>query len=81
MAKKVPISVTIDGDVLRSVDNVLRGVQEKELKSRRSLSTRSSLVERYLREGVDREAKLCPVEVEWCGLLRRNRRKPSSPQA
>jgi len=57
MAKKVPISVTIDGDVLRSVDNVLRGVQEKELKSRRSLSTRSSLVERYLREGVDREAK------------------------
>jgi len=57
MAKKVPISVTIDGDVLRSVDNVLRGVQDKELKSRRSLSTRSSLVERYLREGVDREAK------------------------
>ena len=57
MAKKIPISVTIDGDVLRSVDNVLRGVQEKELKSRRSLSTRSSLVERYLREGVDREAK------------------------
>jgi len=57
MAKKVPISVTIDGDVLRSVDNVLRNVQEKELRSRRSLSTRSSLVERFLREGVDREAK------------------------
>ena len=57
MAKKVPISVTIDGDVLRGVDNLLRGVQEKELKSRRSLSTRSSLVERFLREGIDRETE------------------------
>jgi metal-responsive CopG/Arc/MetJ family transcriptional regulator len=55
MAKKVPISVTIDGDVLRGVDNLLRNVQEKELKSRRSLSTRSSLIERFLREGIDRE--------------------------
>jgi metal-responsive CopG/Arc/MetJ family transcriptional regulator len=55
MAKKIPISVTIDGDVLRGVDNLLRNVQEKELKSRRSLSTRSSLIERFLREGIDRE--------------------------
>jgi len=55
MAKKVPISVTIDGDVLRGVDNLLRNVQEKELRSRRSLSTRSSLIERFLREGMDRE--------------------------
>lgn len=55
MAKKVPISVTIDGDVLRGVDNLLRNVQEKELRSRRSLSTRSSLIERFLREGIDRE--------------------------
>ena len=55
MAKKVPISVTIDGDVLRGVDHLLRNVQEKELKSRRSLSTRSSLIERFLREGIDRE--------------------------
>lgn len=55
MAKKIPISVTIDGDVLRGVDNLLRNVQEKELRSRRSLSTRSSLIERFLREGIDRE--------------------------
>ena len=55
MAKKIPISVTIDGDVLRGVDNLLRNVQEKELRSRRSLSTRSSLIERFLREGMDRE--------------------------
>ena len=57
MAKKVPISVTIDGDVLRDVDNILRSFQEKELKSRRSLSTRSSLVERFLKEGIDRTPK------------------------
>ena len=52
MAKKVPISITIDRDVLREVDNLLRNVQEKELRSRRSLSTRSSLVERILADGV-----------------------------
>lgn len=52
MAKKVPISITIDGDVLRDVDNLLRNVQEKELKSRRALSTRSSLIERMLADSV-----------------------------
>jgi len=50
MAKKVAISVTIDGDVLRDVDNLLRNVQEKELRSRRHLSTRSSLIEQMLAE-------------------------------
>jgi len=52
MAKKVAISVTIDRDVLRDVDNLLRNVQEKELRSRRSLSNRSSLIERLLADGV-----------------------------
>ena len=52
MAKKVAISVTIDRDVLRDVDNLLRSVQEKELKSRRSLSNRSSLIERMLADKV-----------------------------
>ena len=52
MAKKVAISVTIDMDVLRDVDDLLRNVQEKELKARRSLSTRSSLIEKMLRDGV-----------------------------
>jgi hypothetical protein len=50
MAKKVAISVTIDGDVLRDVDNLLRNVQEKELRSRRRLSTRSSLIEGIIAE-------------------------------
>jgi metal-responsive CopG/Arc/MetJ family transcriptional regulator len=50
MAKKVAISVTIDGDVLRDVDNLLRNVQERELRSRRQLSTRSSLIEQMLTE-------------------------------
>ena len=53
MAKKVAISVTIDGDVLRDVDNLLRNVQEKELRSRRRLSTRSSLIERMVADGVN----------------------------
>ena len=53
MAKKIAISVTIDGDVLRDVDNLLRDVQAKELRSRRSLSTRSSLIERILADGVE----------------------------
>ena len=52
MAKKIAISVTIDGDVLRDVDNLLRDIQAKELRSRRSLSTRSSLIEHILAEGV-----------------------------
>ena len=53
MAKKVAVSVTIDGDVLRTLDNALRSAQSKELARGRLTSNRSSLVERILREGVD----------------------------
>ncbi len=53
MAKKVAISVTIDGDVLRELDSLLRDIQAKELKSRKSLSTRSSLIEEIIRKGLE----------------------------
>lgn len=53
MAKKVAISVTIDGDVLRELDILLREVQARELKSRKSLSTRSSLIEQIIRRRLE----------------------------
>ena len=53
MAKKVAISVTIDGVLLRDLDSLLREVQTKELRSRKKLSTRSSLIEQILRRGLD----------------------------
>jgi len=55
MAKKVAISVTIDGEVLRNLDAYLREVQSAELRSRRSLSTRSSLIEQFVRDGIGRK--------------------------
>ena len=55
MAKKVAFSVTVDGDVLRSLDNALRTVQAKELARGRLRSNRSSLVEQILREWVEGE--------------------------
>jgi len=56
MAKKVAFSVTVDGDVLRSLDNVLRTVQTKELARGKLTSNRSSLVEQIIREWVDGKA-------------------------
>ncbi|MDG7007169.1 MAG: hypothetical protein JRN06_02860 [Nitrososphaerota archaeon] len=56
MAKKVAISITVDGDVLRSVDNALRAVQTKEIARGRLSSNRSSLIENILREWVDGRA-------------------------
>ena len=56
MAKKVAISVTVDGDVLRSLDNVLRTAQAKELARGRLRSNRSSLVEQIVREWVEGKA-------------------------
>ena len=53
MAKKVAISITIDGDVLRSVDSRLRSVQEKELGRGRLRSNRSNLIEQVLRDWAD----------------------------
>ncbi len=56
MAKKVAISITVDGDVLRSVDNALRSVQSKEVARGRVSSNRSSLIEGILRDWVDGRA-------------------------
>ena len=55
MAKKVAISITVDGDLLRSVDGALRSIQAKELSGGRLVSNRSSLIEGILRSWVDRE--------------------------
>ena len=56
MAKKVPISITVDGDVLRSVDSALRSAQSKEIAHGRLTSNRSSLIEGILRDWVDKWA-------------------------
>jgi len=53
MAKKVAISVTIDGDVLRTLDNALRGRQSKELTKGRLKSNRSTMVEQIVRDWVE----------------------------
>jgi metal-responsive CopG/Arc/MetJ family transcriptional regulator len=55
MAKKVAISITIDGDVLRALDAYLREIQAAELRARRSLSTRSNLIEQLVRDGISRK--------------------------
>jgi metal-responsive CopG/Arc/MetJ family transcriptional regulator len=55
MAKKVAISVTIDGDVLRALDAVLREIQLKEIRAKRAPSNRSSLIEQLIREGIARK--------------------------
>lgn len=50
MAKKVAISITMDGDVLRSLDSALRGVQAKELGRGMLTSNRSRLIEQIVRD-------------------------------
>jgi metal-responsive CopG/Arc/MetJ family transcriptional regulator len=52
VAKKVAISITIDGEILRELNAYLREIQSKEIKSGKSLSTRSSLIEQLVREGI-----------------------------
>ena len=52
MAKKVAISITVDGDILRSVDNALRAVQSKEITRGKLSSNRSNLIEGTLRDWV-----------------------------
>ena len=53
VAKKVAVCVTIDGTILRELDSLLREIQIEEIKSKKSLSTRSSIVERLIRDGLN----------------------------
>ena len=53
MAKKVAISVTVDGDVLRRLDGALWEVQARELAKGRLRSNRSALIEDIVRGWVD----------------------------
>ena len=55
LAKKVAISVTIDGDLLRGLDNRLREIQSRELAGGRLRSNRSTLFEEILRDWADKE--------------------------
>jgi len=55
VAKKVAISVTIDGDLLRALDELLRELQEKELRGRKHLSNRSSLIEQIVADYLGRK--------------------------
>ena len=52
MGKKVAISITIDGDLLRRLDSSLRELQSKELARGRLVSNWSSLIERLLSDAV-----------------------------
>jgi metal-responsive CopG/Arc/MetJ family transcriptional regulator len=52
MAKKVAISITMDRDVLRTLDNTLRAKQSKELEKGRVKSNRSTLIEEAVRDWV-----------------------------
>ncbi len=52
VAKKIAISITLDGDVLRDLDELLRQMQERELRARKPLSNRSSLIERIVADYV-----------------------------
>lgn len=54
MAKKVAISITIDGDVLRTLDNALREIQSKEIAKGRLRSNRSTLIEGIVQDWVSR---------------------------
>jgi hypothetical protein len=54
LAKKVAISITIDGDVLRTLDNSLREIQSKELAKGRLKSNRSTLIEGIVQEWTSR---------------------------
>lgn len=53
LAKKVPISITIDGDILRTLDGALREIQSRELGKGRLSSNRSTLIERIVRDWVE----------------------------
>jgi metal-responsive CopG/Arc/MetJ family transcriptional regulator len=55
VAKKVAVSITVDGDVLRELDAYLREVQVAEIRAKRQLSTRSSLIEQIVRDGIRRK--------------------------
>ena len=54
LAKKVAISITMDGDVLRTLDNSLREVQSKEIAKGRVRSNRSALIEKIVQDWVAR---------------------------
>ena len=50
LAKKKAISITIDGDVLRTLDNTLREIQSKELTKGTLRSNRSTLIEEIVQD-------------------------------
>ena len=56
VAKKTAISITIDSDILRALDDLLRSIQEKELKGRKRPSNRSRLIERIIADHLGRES-------------------------
>jgi len=48
LAKKVAISITVDGELLRELDDYIREIQADEIRKKRELSTRSSVIERFI---------------------------------
>ena len=55
MAKKVAISMTIDGGLLKELDAFLGEIQMEQIKRRSTLSTRSGLIEQFIRDGIKRK--------------------------
>lgn len=56
MGKKVAVSITLDRDLLRDLDSYLREVQLGQIKGTKALSTRSSLIEQLIRDGIRRKS-------------------------
>lgn len=50
LAKKKAISITIDGDVLRTLDNTLREIQSKEIAKGGLRSNRSTLIQEIVQD-------------------------------
>lgn len=48
LAKKVAISITVDGELLHELDDYVREIQADEIRKKRELSTRSSVIERFI---------------------------------
>lgn len=55
MGKKVAVSITLDKDLLRDLDALLGEVQMSQIKGKKTLSTRSSLIEQLIRDGIRRK--------------------------
>ena len=55
MSKKERIAISIDRDVLRELDDYVREMQKEDLQKNRPLTSRSEVVEQFVRECIKRQ--------------------------